>query len=165
MACNSGTFDEVGTAKDSGDDRVMTAATEGITEFAMLMAEAFGRFVILETPHTSDPTLDAAMILLKTTVEACTCPVQHRSCQHRADCSRIGAVAVRRHPVRQEAQGRPGRMEEGLRHRHVAIFAQLRVDQVTMPVDRPTAKPTYPGPSDTFRRRAGGCRTYGPSYA
>jgi hypothetical protein len=63
------------------------------------------RLVVLETPHRSDPALDAAMVLLKTIIPKSAGAVQHRPPQSHADRSWIGAVAVRRHPIRQEAHG------------------------------------------------------------
>ncbi|MGI4801842.1 MAG: hypothetical protein ACRYG8_48995 [Janthinobacterium lividum] len=48
----------------------MTATrAEEITEFAMLAAEPGGRVMVLEAAHTSDPALDAAMVLLETAIQ------------------------------------------------------------------------------------------------
>ena len=46
-------------------------------------------------------------------------------------------MAVRRHPVRPEAHGRPGGAEERLGRLHVPVLAQHGIDQVLIPVDRP----------------------------
>ena len=64
---NAGAFTKAGAAGGGGDDLVVTAAgTKEIAEFTMLAAEALGGVVALEAPHTSDPSLDAAMVLFKT---------------------------------------------------------------------------------------------------
>ena len=48
----------------------MTASrTDKVAEFVVLGAEAVGRLVALVAVHTSDPALDAAMVLLKTGAE------------------------------------------------------------------------------------------------
>ena len=47
----------------------MTAAgTQEVAEFTVLATEAISRVVVLEAPHASDSSLDAAMILLKAVV-------------------------------------------------------------------------------------------------
>ena len=114
-----------------------TAGTKEISEFAVLPAEAVGGIVTLEAAHTSDPALDAAVVLLKAVVQVGAGAVPDRPAQHGADRPRVGAVAVRRHSVRPEAHGRPRRAEEGLGRLHVAVLAQHHVDQVSVPVDRP----------------------------
>jgi hypothetical protein len=43
--------------------------TEEITEFALLAAEAAGRVMVLESASTSDPALDAAVVLFETVVQ------------------------------------------------------------------------------------------------
>jgi hypothetical protein len=44
----------------------------------MLTTETPGRFVVLETPHTSDPALDAAIVLLETIIQINASPVTCR---------------------------------------------------------------------------------------
>ena len=47
----------------------MTATgAKKIAEFTVFSAEALGGIVALEASHTSDPALDAAMVLFKTIV-------------------------------------------------------------------------------------------------
>ena len=136
--CNLCRPGETGATERGGDNLVVTTAgAEEVAEFAMLTTEAAGIVMVLEAPHTSDPALDAAMILFKTIVEVHAGPVPHRPSQHRADRPGIGAMAIRRHPVGAKAHCRPGRAEEGLRCPHVALLAQHRVDQVAVPIDRP----------------------------
>jgi hypothetical protein len=53
------------TERDEDDLFVTTARTEDIAEFAMLATEAVGRVMVLEAPHTSGPSFDAAMVLFK----------------------------------------------------------------------------------------------------
>ena len=52
-----------------------TAGTKETSEFAVLLAEAVGGIVALEAAHTSDPALDAAMILFETVVQVGAGPV------------------------------------------------------------------------------------------
>jgi hypothetical protein len=47
---------------------VTAAGTKELTEFVVFAAEAFCGVAGLEAPHTSDPALDAAMILFKSIV-------------------------------------------------------------------------------------------------
>ena len=115
----------------------MASGAEEISEFAVLPAEAVGGVVALEAAHTSDPALDAAMVLLEAIVQVGAGAVPDRLAQHAADRPRVGAMPVRRHPVRSEALGRPGRAEERLGRLHVAVLAEHRVDQVAAAVDRP----------------------------
>jgi hypothetical protein len=77
------------------------------------------------------------MILFKTIVEVGAGPVPHRPSQYGADRPGVGAMAIRRHPVRAQAHGRFRGTEERLRRPHVALLAQHRVDQVAVPINRP----------------------------
>ena len=82
----SGAFGEAEAAEGSGDDLVVTATrAEKIAEFTMLAAEAAGGVMILEAAHTSDPALDAAMVLFKAIVQVGTRPVPDFVAQHTAD--------------------------------------------------------------------------------
>jgi hypothetical protein len=63
--------------------------------------------------------------------------VPHSFAQDAADRLWIGAMAIRRHPLRTKAHGRPGRAEECLCGPHVAVLAQHGVDQVSVTVDCP----------------------------
>lgn len=66
VECDRCAFGESGTTGGGGDDLiVMAARTKEISEFSMLAAEARGRITALEATHTSDPSLDAAVILLE----------------------------------------------------------------------------------------------------
>jgi hypothetical protein len=61
-----GAFGETEPTGGGGNELVvMTVWTEEIAKLTMLATEALRCLVVLETPHTSDPSLDAAMILLK----------------------------------------------------------------------------------------------------
>ncbi len=77
------------------------------------------------------------MILFKTIVEVGAGPVSHRLSQYGADRSGVGAVAIRRHPIRAKAHGGLGGTEERLRRPHVALLAQHRIDQIAVLIDRP----------------------------
>ena len=103
----------------------------------MVPAEAVGGVVALEAAHTSDPTLDAAMALLETIAQVGAGAVADPLAQHAADRPGVGAMPVRRHPVRPEACGCPGRAEKRLGRLHVQVLSQHGVDQVAVPVDRP----------------------------
>ena len=135
---NAGRLGEAGATKGSGDDLIVTATrAKKIAEFAVFSTEALGGIMAFEASHTSDPALDAAMVLFKTIVQVGTGPVPHGLAQHGADCSGVGAMTVCRDPVRSKTHGRPRRAEEGLGRLHITMLAQLRVDQVSVPVDRP----------------------------
>ena len=68
---DAGAFDSAGSAESGGDDLVVTASrAEEVAEFAVLFAEAVGGVMAREAAHTSDPALDAAMVLLKAVVKS-----------------------------------------------------------------------------------------------
>ena len=54
---------------------VAGSAAEEVTEFIVLSAEAVGRAMLLEAAHTSDPSLDPAMVLFKSIVQVDIRPV------------------------------------------------------------------------------------------
>jgi hypothetical protein len=89
---------------------VTAAETQEMAEFTMLATEAIGSLVVLEAPHTSDPSLDPAMILFDAVIQVGTGPMSHYFPQHAADRSGIGAMAVGGHPVRANARGGLGRV-------------------------------------------------------
>jgi hypothetical protein len=133
---NAGGFGESRATSDGGNGLVVAkAATKKITEFAVLSAEATGGLIGLEAPHTSDPPLDAAMVLLEPIVQVSARPVPDRPPQRHADRPGVGSVAVCRHPVRPKARGRLCRTEEGLGCRHVAMLAEHGIDQVPVSID------------------------------
>jgi hypothetical protein len=103
----------------------------------MLATESVGRVMSLEAPHTSDPSLDAAMILFKAVVQVGAGPVPHRLPQHAADRPGVGATTVSGHPIRTKTHGRLGRAEEGPSGLHVTVLVEHGVDQVPVSVDRP----------------------------
>jgi len=75
---NPGGLGEAG-ATDGGGNRlvVATTATKQITEFTVLTAEASGGLIRFEAPHTSDPPLYAAVVLLgRPTPTALLAPVR-----------------------------------------------------------------------------------------
>jgi hypothetical protein len=84
---NAGGFGESGATGDGGNGLlVATAATKKIAEFAVLSAEARGRLIGFEAPHTSDPPFDAAVILLEPVVQISARPVPDRPSERGADC-------------------------------------------------------------------------------
>ena len=50
-------------------------AAKEVAEFIVLAAEAFGRTMLFEAAHTSDPSFDSAMILFQAIVQIHTRPV------------------------------------------------------------------------------------------
>ena len=54
---------------------VTGSAAEEVTEFIVLSAEPIGRVMLLEAAHTSDPSLDPAMVLFKSIIQIDTRPV------------------------------------------------------------------------------------------
>jgi hypothetical protein len=84
----------------------MRARAQDVAEFIMLSAKSLRRITILEAAHTSDASLDAAVILFEPIVQVGARPVQDPPTQDRPNCPWIGAVPVRRHPIRREAHGR-----------------------------------------------------------
>jgi hypothetical protein len=63
---NPSGFGKAGATGGGGNGLVVTtAATKQITAFAVLAAEARGGLIGFEARHISDPTLDAAVILLQ----------------------------------------------------------------------------------------------------
>jgi hypothetical protein len=54
---------------------VTGSAAEKVAEFIVLSAEPAGRVVLLEAAHTSDPSLDPAMVLFKSIVQVDIHPV------------------------------------------------------------------------------------------
>jgi hypothetical protein len=53
----------------------VTAAAEEVTEFIVLSAKPICRIMLLEATHTSDSSLDPAMVLFKSIVQVNICPV------------------------------------------------------------------------------------------
>ena len=108
-------------AEGSRDDLVVTASgAEEFAEFAVLSVEASGGIMALEAAHASDPAPDAAMVLFEAVVHVGAGAVPDRLAQHAAVRPWVGSMPVRRHPVRPEAHGRPGRAEERLGRLHVS---------------------------------------------
>ena len=62
--------------KVQGDVDYDGAGTQEVAEFIMLSAEAIRRVMILEAAHTSDASLDVAVILFEPIVQVGTRPVQ-----------------------------------------------------------------------------------------
>jgi len=103
----------------------------------MLSVKTVRRVMSLEAAHTSDASLDAAVILFEPVVQVGARPVQDPSTQGRPNCPWIRAVPVARHPVRREPCGRLCRAEERLGRLHVPAFAEHHVDKVSVTIDRP----------------------------
>jgi hypothetical protein len=74
---------------------VMTgSATEEVAEFIVLSAEPVCRIMRLEAAHTSDPSLDSAMVLFKSIIQVDVRPVADLAAQRRTD--RAGTSCARR---------------------------------------------------------------------
>ena len=147
---NLGALGETEPTGGGGNELVVTAAgTEEIAKLTMLAAEALSCLVVLETPHTSDPSLDATMILLKPIVQVGARPVPDCTSQHRADRPGIGLMPIRRHTIRQEVHGSFRRQEERLCRLYVTVLAQHGVNQIAVSIDRPREV----GPPTPDRRR------------
>jgi hypothetical protein len=116
---------------------VTGAGTQEVAEFIMLSTKALRRVLILEVAHTSDASLGSAVILFEPVVQGGVRPVQNPPTQGRPNCPWIGAVPVVRHPVRREACGRLGRMEERLGRLHVPVLAEHGVGKVSLAIERP----------------------------
>ena len=86
-------FCEAEAAEGGGNDLVVTASgAEEVAELAVLSTEVMGCLVALEASHTSDPALDAAMVLFQPVVQVGAVPVPDGLAQHAADRPGVGAV-------------------------------------------------------------------------
>jgi hypothetical protein len=75
---NARCLGKAGTAERGGNDLVVAATgAKKIAELPVLSTDALGSVVALELPHTSDPALDAAMLLFKAIVLIDTGPMLH----------------------------------------------------------------------------------------
>ena len=137
VECDASGLGEAGASERSANGLVvMAAGTKKVAEFAVLYTEAGGVVVVLEASHTSNSALDAAMVLFKAVVQVGTGPVPDRCTQHAADRPWVGSMAVRCDPIWTISHGRSRRLEECLRRLHVAVLAEHRIDQVSVPADR-----------------------------
>ena len=116
---------------------VTGSAAEEVAEFSVFSAEPVCRVMLLEAAHTSDPSLDSAMVLFKSIIQVDARPVADLAAQRRTDRARVGVMPVGSHPVRHKAGNRPCRAEEPLGRSHVTGLAQHRVDEVPVAIDRP----------------------------
>jgi hypothetical protein len=66
----------------------------------VLAREERSGLIGFEAPHTSDPALDAAVVLFEPVIQVSARPVPDRSSERRADCPGVGSMAVCRHSVR-----------------------------------------------------------------
>jgi hypothetical protein len=134
--CNSGLV-EKSMASAGGWNVLVVAgsAAEEVTEFIVLSAEPVGRVMLLEAAHTSDPSLDPAMVLFKSIVQVDVRPVADVAAQRWADCARVRVVPVACHSVWYKAGNRSCRAEEPLRCSHIASGAQHCVDEIPVAVD------------------------------
>src|ERR1700755_2998993 len=69
------------------------------------------------------------MILLQPVVEILAVAMPYTGAEYRPDRAGITVVPIRGHPVRRDAGGHLGGLEERLRGGHVAVFAEHHVDQ------------------------------------
>jgi hypothetical protein len=60
---------------------VTGSAAEEVAEFIMLSAEPVGRVMLFEATHTSDPSLDPTVILLKSIIQIDVRPVANVASQ------------------------------------------------------------------------------------
>ena len=60
---------------------VTGSAAEDVSEFIVVSAEPVGRVMLLEAAHTSDPSLDPAMVLFKSIIQIDTRPVADAAAQ------------------------------------------------------------------------------------
>ena len=79
---------------------VMGAGTQEVAEFIILSAKALRRVMILETAHTSEASLDAAVSLFEPIVQVGARPVPDPPAQGRPNGPWIGPVPVGCRPVR-----------------------------------------------------------------
>src|SRR3954466_10899416 len=125
------------TTAVGGNMLVVTGAeTEKGAEFVVSSAEPIGGTEFLEASHTSDPTFQAAMILLKPVIFIGAGPMLNMPSQRGADRAWVGAGPIRGDPVGCHAGGRLGGAEERLGRRHVPVLAEHGVDQSAVAVDR-----------------------------
>jgi hypothetical protein len=73
---------------------VTRSAAEEVAEFVMLSAEPVRRVMLLKAAHTSDPSLDPAMILFKSIIHINAHPVANVATERRANRSRVGVVPI-----------------------------------------------------------------------
>jgi hypothetical protein len=60
---------------------VTGSAAKEVSEFIVLSAEPVGRLMLLEAAHTSDPSLDPAMVLFKSIIQIDTRPMAEPAAQ------------------------------------------------------------------------------------
>ena len=60
---------------------VAGSAAEEVAKFVVLAAEPVGRVMLLEAAHTSDPSLDPAMVLFESIIQIDTRPVADPAAQ------------------------------------------------------------------------------------
>ena len=60
---------------------VAGSAAKEVAEFIVLAAETFGRTMLFEAAHTSDPSLDPAMVLFKSIIQIDARPVADMAAQ------------------------------------------------------------------------------------
>jgi hypothetical protein len=93
--------------------------------------------MLLEAAHTSDPSFDPAMVLLKSIIRIDVGPVADVAAQRGTNRAWIGVMPVRGHPVGHKSDNRARRVKEPLGRSHITGFAQHRIDEVPGTVDRP----------------------------
>ena len=88
------------------------SAAEEVAKFIVLPTEPVSCIMLLETAHTSDPSLDPAMVLFKAIVQIDARPVTDVAAQRGTDRARVGVVPFGGHPIRHKTSNRPCRAEE-----------------------------------------------------
>src|SRR4051795_13022490 len=104
------------------------AEAEEVSEFVVTSAEPGGRSWALEAPHGPVAAFDAPVVLLQPVIQVAAGAVPHPFAELAPDRPRVAVVTVGRDPVRRHAGDCPGRAEERLRRRHVALLAEHHVD-------------------------------------
>jgi hypothetical protein len=74
---------------------VAGSAAEEVAKFIVLSAEPVGRVMLLEAPHTSDPSFDPAMVLFQSIIQVDARPVADVAAQGGADRALVGVMRIR----------------------------------------------------------------------
>jgi hypothetical protein len=124
------------------------ARTEKVAHLVVGTTEGASRSWALEPAHRTAVAFDAAMILLQSIVEILGVAMLYTCTQDRPDRTRITVVLIHGGTSGRGAGGHPGRLEERLRGRHVAVLAEHHVDQRTGAIDATVEIAPMPGDLD-----------------
>src|SRR5688500_14606526 len=115
---------------------VTRAGAEDVSEFIVLPAEPGRRLGTFEAAHWSVAAFETPVILFQPVIEVAAGPVPHPFAELGPDRAGVAVVAVGRDPVGRHPSDCPGRAEERLRRRHVAVLAEQHVHERASAVDR-----------------------------